>query len=185
MKSLTVLALLVSVTFAGCADSALTTPTSPSAAAGPDSATSRAFDPTIAAIAAANPAFSTLVAALVKANLVDTFNGRQHFTVFAPTNDAFDALAAAFGQPSGAALVDALDVATLTSVLTYHVTRGDRNATSVLAAGSLRMLDGNIAEVSTVGGPSIAGAPIVRTDIRASNGIVHVLGGVMVPPSLR
>lgn len=195
MRSLTAIVLLASVTVAGCADTSMNTPTGPSGAAAslastaptsPESAAaSRVSLPTIAGIAVGNPDFSTLVAALAKANLVDTFSGRQHYTVFAPTNAAFDALAGAFGQPSGAALVEALDVPTLTAVLTYHVTRGDRNSTSVLAARSLQMLDGNVARVTTAGGPRIAGAPIVATDVRASNGIVHVIGGVMVPPSLR
>jgi uncharacterized surface protein with fasciclin (FAS1) repeats len=141
--------------------------------------------PTITAIAAGNADFSTLVAALAKAGLVEFFDTQRQFTVFAPTNAAFDAAAAAFGLADGPALVAALDVQTLTAVLTYHVTRGDRNATSVLASGSLVMLDGNRADVSAAGGAAtIAGAPILATDIRASNGIVHVIGGVMLPPGL-
>jgi uncharacterized surface protein with fasciclin (FAS1) repeats len=170
------------------------TPVSPSNAAEGGAASVGAADgnpggrsalPTITAIAAANPDFSTLVAALAKAGLVETFDSQRHFTVFAPTNAAFDAAAAAFGLPDGPALVAALDVPTLTRVLTYHVTRGDRNATSVVSAGSLLMLDGNRATVSTAGGaPTIAGAPILVTDIRASNGMVHVIGAVMLPPGL-
>lgn len=141
--------------------------------------------PTITAIAAGNADFSTLVAALDKAGLVEFFDTQRQFTVFAPTNAAFDAAAAAFNLADGPALVAALDVQTLTSILTYHVTRGDRNATSVLAAGSLVMLDGSRAVVSATGGTAtIAGAPILATDIRASNGVVHVIGAVMLPPGL-
>jgi uncharacterized surface protein with fasciclin (FAS1) repeats len=71
-------------------------------------------------------------------------------------------------------------------VLTYHVTRGDRNSTSVLAAGSVRMLDDNTARVMVNGGvPMIENANIVATDIRASNGTIHVIDAVLLPPSLR
>jgi transforming growth factor-beta-induced protein len=143
--------------------------------------------PSIAGIAVANPDFSTLVAALQKAGLVETFDGARHYTVFAPTNAAFDAAAAALGiGGGGAGLVAALDSATLTSVLTYHVTRGDRNSTSVLAAGRLKMLDGNTTAITVSGGAAkIDNASIVAVDIRASNGIVHVIDGVLLPPSLR
>jgi uncharacterized surface protein with fasciclin (FAS1) repeats len=171
------------------------TPISPSSAGQPGADSPAAADanpggrnalPTIVGIAVANPDFSTLVAALSKADLVEVFDGQRQFTVFAPTNAAFDAAAAAFGFANGPALVAALDVSTLTSILTYHVTRGDRNATSVVSAGSLLMLDGNRASVSAAGGaPTIEGAPIVATDIRASNGTIHVIGAVMLPPALR
>lgn len=140
---------------------------------------------TITGIAASNADFSTLVAALAKAGLVDFFDGDRHFTVFAPTNDAFDDAAAAFGYTDGPALIAALDVSTLTSILTYHVTRGDRNSTSVVAAGSVRMLDGNVAMITTDGGAKIDNANILATDIRASNGLIHVIDAVLLPPSLR
>jgi len=108
--------------------------------------------------------------------------------VFAPTNDAFDAAADALLGPgsSGTDLVSALDVETLTSVLTYHVTRGDRNAKSVLGAGTLRMLDDNWTTIRTTAGvATIDDAEIVATDIAASNGIVHVIDAVILPPGLR
>jgi uncharacterized surface protein with fasciclin (FAS1) repeats len=149
----------------------------------------RAALPTIVGIATAPEnigTFSTLVAALQKAGLVDTFNGSQQFTVFAPTNDAFDAAAAALLGPgkTGLDLVNALDVATLTAVLKYHVAQGDRTAQAVLSSGQVRMLDGNFAPVTVEGaGAFIAGAKIIKTDITASNGIIHVIGGVMLPPS--
>jgi uncharacterized surface protein with fasciclin (FAS1) repeats len=129
-----------------------------------------------------------LVAALSKAGLVDTFDGDRHFTVFAPDNAAFDAAADALigGGATGMDLVNALDVASLTAVLQYHVTLGDRNSKSVLAAGSLRMLDDNWTTIRVVGGTAtIDDARIVATDVRASNGIVHVIDSVLLPPSLR
>jgi uncharacterized surface protein with fasciclin (FAS1) repeats len=146
----------------------------------------RSSQPTIAEIAVGNPAFSTLVSALVKANLVETFSGRPNYTVFAPTNGAFDQAAKAFGLTDGPALVEALDVPTLTAVLTYHVTRGSRNAAGLVASGKVTMLDGNLARISADGGKvMIENAQIVATDILASNGYVHVIDAVLLPPTLR
>jgi len=180
---------VLAVTVVGCSDSALPASPSPVSTAPPATGSSGVAAPSqsIAAIAAGNPAFSTLVSALQKAGLVETFNGSGSFTVFAPTNAAFDAAAASLlgAGKSGADLVSALDVATLTSVLKYHVTAGARNAQAVLASADLGMLDGNTARVSLQGGDaSIAGARIQQTDIQATNGIIHVLGGVMLPPAL-
>jgi uncharacterized surface protein with fasciclin (FAS1) repeats len=148
----------------------------------------RASAGSIAEIAAGTPDVSTLVAALDKAGLVGTFEGVRHYTVFAPTNAAFDAAAAALlgAGRTGPDLVEALDVETLTAVLTYHVTNGDRRATSVVAAGSLRMLDGHETTIAVQdGSATIDGATIVAADIVASNGIVHVIDAVILPPSLK
>ncbi len=144
----------------------------------------RATLPTIAEIAAGDSNFSTLVAALSKAGLVDTFFGNRHFTVFAPTNEAFDNLAGSLGFNGGASLVAALDGDALAPILLYHVTRGDRNATSVIAAGALRMLDGNAADIWTDTGMAyIENAQIVLPNLRASNGIIHVINAVILPPA--
>ncbi len=103
----------------------------------------RSSDPTIAAIAAGNPNFSTLVYALSDAGLVGEFDGRPNYTVFAPTN-------AAFGRAERHGPRDYLKGAgLLDDVLTYHVTRGSRNSTSVLSAGQVIMLDGNRAGVNS------------------------------------
>jgi uncharacterized surface protein with fasciclin (FAS1) repeats len=183
-------AVVLSVSVVGCSDSM--SPAAPSElssteAAKSSSATSngRASLPTIAGTAVAAGSFNTLVAALSKAGLVDTFNGTQQYTVFAPTDQAFDAAAAALLGPgkTGMDLVNALSVQKLTQVLVYHVAQGDRRAQGVLASGQVKMLDGNFAPITAEDGtPKIAGAPIVATDIVASNGIIHVLGFVMVPP---
>jgi uncharacterized surface protein with fasciclin (FAS1) repeats len=177
------LLLLTAVMTAGCSDSS--SPAAPSALENAD-ASGRPSLPTIAGIASADANFSTLVQALSKAGLVATFDGTRQYTVFAPTNAAFDAAAAAFGYGDGPALVSALDIGALTSILTYHATLGDRNATSVVASGSVRMLDGNTATISQAGGAvKIDNATIVATDIRASNGLIHVIDAVLLPPSLR
>ena len=139
-------------------------------------------DQTIAAIAAGNPDFSTLVAALKRAGLVDVFNGTQKFTVFAPTNAAFDDAAKLLHFRNGAEMVAQLDLKTLTAVLTYHVVAGEQQAAAVVAADQLHMLSGVAADVAVRSGKAfIDEAPILSTNILASNGVIHVLGGVMLP----
>jgi uncharacterized surface protein with fasciclin (FAS1) repeats len=181
---------VLAFTVVGCSES--TSPAAPSASSVTEEArgnsansSGRASLPTIAAAASANPNFSTLVAALQKAGLVDTFNGSQQYTVFAPTNGAFDAAAAALlGEGSdGMDLVGALSVERLTQVLLYHVAQGDRRAQGVVSSGQVRMLDGNFAPVTSADGKYyIAGAEILDTDIVLSNGIIHAIGFVMLPP---
>ena len=184
-------AVVLSVTVVGCSDTMSPAAPTPMASGSVTSSDSdeakggRATLQTIAAIAVGNPDFSTLVAALQKASLVETFSGNQQFTVFAPSNDAFDAAAVALLGPgkTGMDLVNALPVDKLTQVLVYHVAQGDRRAQAVLSSGQVRMLDGNFAPITIEDGVAkIAGVPIVGTDILASNGIIHVLGFVMVPP---
>jgi uncharacterized surface protein with fasciclin (FAS1) repeats len=130
-----------------------------------------------------DPNFSTLVAALVKADLVDALSGRRKLTVFAPTNDAFNALAVQLGFSDGMALVEALPAEQLTPILLYHVTRGVRPADSLFPPKAVQMIDRNLAYTSVIdGAPYIDGQPILVTDIKASNGMIHVIGGVMLPP---
>jgi len=148
----------------------------------PAVAQATASQQTIAAIAAGNPDFSTLVAALKKAGLVDVFNGTQKFTVFAPTNAAFDEAAKQLHLRNGLELVNELDVRTLTAVLTFHVIAGEKKAAEVVAADQLHMLSGVAADVALRGSKAyIDDAQILATDIQASNGVIHVIGGVMLP----
>lgn len=138
--------------------------------------------PNIVEIAASNPDFSTLVAAVQKAGLVDALDGPKRVTVFAPTNDAFDALAAQLGFADGMALVNALPAEDLTPILLYHVTNGNRSLNSLFPAKKVRMLSGDFAMTTRVDGTRyIDGQPILIGNIRASNGFVHVIGGVMLP----
>ena len=180
---------VLAITVVGCSDS--TSPAAPSAMSvteeargGMPSENSRASLQTITGIAASNANFSTLVYALGKAGLVDTFDGSRQFTVFAPTNAAFGAAAAAYGLGSGEALVDFLEAnGLLAQVLTYHVAVGDRRAQAVLSSGQVIMLDGNQAAVTVdAEGAKIDGAIIETPDVLAKNGIIHILGGVMLPP---
>ncbi|MGL4413204.1 MAG: fasciclin domain-containing protein [Roseinatronobacter sp.] len=126
-------------------------------------------------IAAGNEAFSTLVAAITAAGLVETLQGEGPFTVFAPTDEAFAAL------PEGTveALLD--DIPALTAILTYHVVPG------AVMSGDLE--DGMMAE--TVNGASVTigvgdtvtvdGATVTQADIEASNGVIHVIDAVILP----
>ena len=153
----------------------------------PATAEARRPGPTIVEIAASDPGnFSTLVAAVQKAELVDALNGNRHFTVFAPTNTAFDNAAEAVlgGGATGTDLVDALDKDTLTNILLYHVTRGDRQSQSLFPPKSVKMLNGDRTVTSIEDGkPFINDSEIIIKDIRASNGIVHVINAVLLPPS--
>jgi len=146
---------------------------------------------TIVDIAAANPAFSTLVYALVTSdtaagtNYVAALSGNRQFTVFAPTNDAFDALAAAFGLADGPALVDFLGAnnpGLLAEVLAYHVTTGRRAANSVLGAEQIRMLNGGFTYPSLDNGtPKINESTITAPNVFAKNGVIHVIDAVLLP----
>jgi uncharacterized surface protein with fasciclin (FAS1) repeats len=186
LRSFALTAVAVATVAAAACSSSNPSPVSPSAMAAAPATSGGASVGSIATIASGNPAFTTLVSALAKAGLVDTFSGQAEYTVFAPTNAAFDAAAKAFNLSDGPALVAALDVKTLTAVLTYHVTAGTRMATSVVSAGQLTMLDGNAARITSASGAvKIENATITSTDIRASNGYIHVIDAVLLPPALR
>jgi uncharacterized surface protein with fasciclin (FAS1) repeats len=119
---------------------------------------------------------TTLVAAVKAAGLVDTLQGKGPFTVFAPVNAAFDAL------PAGT--VDSLlkpeNKATLTKVLTYHVVPGKVMAKDV-KAGTVKTVQGSMLTVSTAGGVKVDAANVVKTDIAADNGVIHVIDTVVMP----
>ena len=160
-------------------DTADTTDTSGTTETGDtsDDATSDALS--IAEIASGDESFSTLVAALEAADLVDTFAGEGTFTVFAPNNDAFAAL------PEGA--LDALlaDKDALTEVLTYHVL-GSTVMSTDLASGKnfAATLQGANAVVN-VGdaGVTVNKANVYAADIEASNGVIHAIDSIILPPS--
>lgn len=134
---------------------------------------------TIVDVAAANPDFETLVAAVTAADLVDTLSGDGPFTVFAPTDDAFEA------PPEG--LLDALllpeNKDALTSILTYHVLSGEVMAADV-TAGDVATVEGSTIAITTDGGVKVNDATVVVTDVEASNGVIHVIDTVIVPPSV-
>jgi len=118
--------------------------------------------------------FKTLATALQAAGLVDTLKGKGPFTVFAPTD-------AAFAKVPKADL-DALlaDKAKLTAVLTYHVVPGKVMAADV-KAGKVKTVQGSELTVSTTGGVKVDAANVVKTDIVADNGVIHVIDSVVIP----
>lgn len=134
---------------------------------------------TIVEVAAGNEDFSTLVAAVEAAGLVDTLSGDGPFTVFAPTNAAFEAL------PAG--LLDALllpeNKDTLTKILTYHVLAGEVTSDQV-TAGDVATVEGSTVAITTDGGVKVNDANVVATDVAASNGVIHVIDAVIVPPDV-
>ncbi|HMM84523.1 fasciclin domain-containing protein [Azohydromonas sp.] len=135
--------------------------------------TAQAKDIVDTAVAAGQ--FKTLATALQAAGLVDTLKGKGPFTVFAPTDEAFAKIPKA--------QLDALlaDKARLTAVLTYHVVPGKVMAADV-RAGAVTTVQGAPINVSTTGGVKVNDANVVKTDIAADNGVIHVIDRVILPP---
>ena len=136
---------------------------------------------TIVDVASGNPDFSTLVAAVGAAGLVETLSGEGPFTVFAPTNDAFAALPA--GLVDKLLLPENKDV--LTQILTYHVVSGAVMAADV-TAGDVPSVEGSPITVTVEGGTVKLNdsATVIATDVMASNGVIHVIDAVILPPGL-
>lgn len=132
-----------------------------------------AMDIVDTAIAAGS--FKILVTAVQAANLVDTLKGDGPYTVFAPTDEAFDKIPADELQ----ALLENTDA--LTKVLTYHVVPGKVMANDVIHTRSAKTLQGQSVEISTADGVRIDNAKIVKTDIETSNGVIHVIDTVIFP----
>ncbi len=118
--------------------------------------------------------FNTLVTAIKAAGLVDTLKGDGPFTVFAPTDEAFAKL------PAGT--LDALlaDKEKLTKVLTYHVVAGKVMSGDV-KPGKVKTVQGQALTLSTSGGVKVDNAKVVKADIAASNGVIHVIDTVVLP----
>ncbi|WP_320110570.1 fasciclin domain-containing protein [Draconibacterium orientale] len=133
--------------------------------------------PTVVDLATYSDNFTSLVGAVVKADLAGALSGDGPFTVFAPTNDAFAALFAALGISD----LDEVAVEDLTSILTYHVV-GDNVMSTELSAGSVASISGEEFEVTIDGEVMINGTvKVVATDIQGTNGVIHVIDAVLVP----
>jgi uncharacterized surface protein with fasciclin (FAS1) repeats len=132
---------------------------------------------TIVDIAAGNPDFSTLVAAVQAAGLVETLSGDGPFTVFAPTNAAFAKL------PEGTVESLLADVPALTKVLTYHVVAGKVLAADVVGMTSAPTVNGQAVSIAVVDGNVRLNdaSTVTATDIEASNGVIHVIDSVLLP----
>jgi len=139
---------------------------------------------TIVDIAAGNADFSTLVTAVKAAGLADTLSGPGPYTVFAPTNEAFAKL------PAGTVdtLLQPANKDKLAAILTYHVVAGQVMAKDV-KPGAVNTVNGAPFTVSTEGGNVILTdgqgnkSMVVKTDIAASNGVIHVIDTVLLPPA--
>lgn len=146
--------------------------------------------PTIVGVAASNDDFSTLVAAVKAASLVETLNSEGPFTVFVPTNAAFDKLPA--GTVDGLLKPESKDA--LTSILTYHVVSGKFMAADVVKA--IGENDSKFSIATVQGGTLVASlngdnviltdengntSTIIMTDVAASNGVIHAIDSVVMP----
>ncbi|OKH51491.1 fasciclin [Calothrix sp. HK-06] len=137
---------------------------------------------TIVEIAANNSEFKTLVAAVKAAGLEQTLSGKGLFTVFAPTNAAFAAL------PEGSLenLLKPENKKTLQKILTYHVLNGAVESKS-LKRGRIKTVEGSSVDigVSVKGRVRVNKARVIQADIKASNGIIHVIDRVILPPGIK
>ncbi len=119
--------------------------------------------------------FNTLVKAVQEAGLVDTLKGAGPFTVFAPTDAAFAKL------PAGTLEALLHDKAKLQKILTYHVVAGQVKAADV-KPGAVKTVEGQSLQVRTKGGAVMVNdSKVIKTDIMASNGVIHVIDTVMLP----
>ena len=134
---------------------------------------------TIVDVASGAGNFGTLVAAVTAAELVETLSGEGPFTVFAPTDEAFAAL------PAG--VVDALllpeNKAVLAQILTYHVVSGKVMAADVTDS-DVATVEGQTVKLSTADGVTVNGAKVVAADVAASNGVIHAIDTVILPPGV-
>jgi uncharacterized surface protein with fasciclin (FAS1) repeats len=128
--------------------------------------------------AVAAGSFKTLAAALQAAGLVDTLKGKGPFTVFAPTDEAFGKL------PKGTVedLLKPENKAKLTAILTYHVVPGAVMAAQVTSLKEAKTVNGQSLKIAVKdGGVMVDNAKVVKTDIKTSNGVIHVIDSVVLP----
>lgn len=133
----------------------------------------------IVALAQGNEDLSTLVQAVTAADLVETLQGEGPFTVFAPTNEAFEAL------PDGTldSLLEPENKDQLTEILTYHVVPGEYMAADLEDGQKLTTVQGDELTVAVKDGTvTVNGATVAAADVDASNGVVHVIDQVLTPP---
>ena len=144
-----------------------------------ETTTEQASTGTIVDVAVGAGNFTTLVAAVTAADLVETLSGEGPFTVFAPTDEAFAAL------PAG--VLDALllpeNKAILAQILTYHVVSGKVLAADVTDS-DVATVEGQTIKLSTANGVTVNGATVVAADVMASNGVIHAIDAVILPPGV-
>lgn len=142
----------------------------------PPAAVAPAASKTIVEVATEAGSFKTLLTAVEAAGLVDTLKSPGPFTVFAPTDEAFAKIPA---KDLEALLADK---AALTAVLTYHVVPGTVMAKDVAGLKTAKTVQGAELPIDTASGVKVGGATVIKTDIAASNGVIHVIDSVLMPP---
>ena len=138
---------------------------------------SAAQQKTIVGVAAGAGQFKTLVAAVKAAGLVKTLNGKGPFTVFAPTDEAFAKL------PAGTVenLLKPENKEKLVAVLTYHVLPGKLMAADLTTTNAKTLNGKELAIKVDAGKVTVGGVNVIKTDIEASNGVIHVIDAVLIP----
>jgi len=176
----TVIALVLAVplVIAACGSSSSSSSASPTPAMTASPATSPAAAKDIVDTAVAAGQFTTLAKALQAAGLVDALKGTGSFTVFAPTDAAFaklpaGTLATLLKTPKGE----------LTRILTYHVVPGTVMAADITNGMTAKTLEGSTLKFTIKDGKvHVNGAQVTTADVPASNGVIHVIDGVLIPP---
>jgi uncharacterized surface protein with fasciclin (FAS1) repeats len=169
------LALAVGVTACGDDDGDETT----GGAATEQTDTTAAQEGNIVAVAQETPDLSTLVEAVVAAELVETLEEPGPYTVFAPTNAAFEAL----GEDTLNSLLKPANKSELSEILTYHVVPGELTSSELSDGQKLKTVQGGTLTVKIADGEvTVNGATVVTPDVEASNGVVHVIDEVLTPP---
>ena len=143
-------------------------------AVGPAFAESHSMSILDTAAAAGN--FTTLIAAVEAAGLTETLSGEGPFTMFAPTDEAFAAL------PAGTVEALLADPAALAAILTYHVVAGKVMSTDLTNGMMAATVNGAEVTITTEGGVMVNDATVTTADIEASNGVIHVIDKVIMPP---
>ncbi|MEM7587057.1 MAG: fasciclin domain-containing protein [Acidobacteriota bacterium] len=150
----------------------------PGAASRPQASRSTAAAPAAADLvdtAVAAGSFGTLAKAVRAAGLVDTLKGDGPFTVFAPTDDAFDRL------PEGALEELLADKEKLASVLTYHVVPGRLGSAALKGVAAVKTVQGQNLDVDTTVGVKVGSAYVIQSDVETSNGVIHAISSVLLP----
>ena len=119
--------------------------------------------------------FTTLVAAVKAAGLVDTLKGAGPFTVFAPTDEAFAKL------PAGTVEALLKDIPKLKKILTYHVVSGKVMAADVVKLKSAKTVEGSEVKIDASNGVKINDSKVVTPDVAADNGVIHIIDAVLLP----
>jgi uncharacterized surface protein with fasciclin (FAS1) repeats len=147
-------------------------------AAAPGMSASMAPRQNIVQIAASSPQFSTLVKLVEQAGLAGALSGKGKLTVFAPTNAAFAKV------PKKTLAKLGHDKALLKAVLLYHVVKGEVLASQIVKLHSVKTLEGASVRIRvTHGSVYVNQARVIKANVLASNGVIHIINGVLIPPS--